>query len=91
MRQVTFTQIEGISAQAILERFDSLQKEIANLKEHYQPKEPNEYLTREEVANFLKVSLTTLNDWRHKGLLIPQKAGTRVRYKRAEVEALLNR
>lgn len=45
-----------------------------------------EYITRREAAAILGVSLPTLNDWSKRGILTSYTIGTRVRYKKAEVE-----
>lgn len=45
-----------------------------------------EYITRKEVAEILKVTLPTLHDWTKLGWLKSYKIGTRVLYKRSEVD-----
>lgn len=59
------------------------------LKQSFEPKTPNEYLTRNELAEMLKCDLSTIHNWTKKGKLIPYGLGNRVYYKRAEVEAVL--
>jgi len=49
-------------------------------------KEKVEYLTRREVTEYLGISLPTLNEWTKSGKLIGYRIGTRVRYKRNEVD-----
>ncbi|WP_172917906.1 helix-turn-helix domain-containing protein [Capnocytophaga canis] len=68
------------------EILNGVQSQINELKKHFQPKEPTEYLTRREVANLLGVNLTTLNNWTRKGILKSYGIGGRVYYKRHEVE-----
>ena len=48
------------------------------------PKE-NNLLIREEVAEFLKISLPTLNSWTKSGKLIAYRIGARVYFKRQEI------
>ena len=48
-----------------------------------------EYLTRNEVADLLRVDLSTLHHWKRKGILIPYGIGGRVLYKREDVEHTL--
>lgn len=62
---------------------------IENLKKDFQPKEPTEYLTRNEVAKLLKVDLSTVHNWTVKGKLKPYGLGNRVLYKRHEIEQSL--
>lgn len=49
----------------------------------------DEYITRLETAEILKVSLVTLHHWTRQGLIQHYKIASRVRYKRAEVMQLL--
>lgn len=44
-----------------------------------------EYITRKEAAQFLSVSLVTLNQWTKEGIIQGYRIGTRVRYKKNEV------
>lgn len=48
--------------------------------------EATEYLTREETSELLKVSFTTLREWKSKGILTPYKIGGRTLYKRLDVD-----
>ena len=60
--------------------------EIEKLKKDFQPKEPTEYLTRNEVKELLKCDLSTIHNWNKKGKLKAYGIGNRVFYKRSEVE-----
>jgi hypothetical protein len=44
-----------------------------------------EYLTREETAKFLKVSLTTINQWQSSGIIKRYKLGNKNFYKKSEL------
>ncbi len=46
----------------------------------------SDYVTRQEVAKLLKVTLPTLHDWTKMGWLQSYKMGNRVLYKRKELE-----
>jgi excisionase family DNA binding protein len=48
-------------------------------------KSDNDYLTRMETAKLLRVTLPTLSDWTKRGILNSYRMGTRIRYKRSEV------
>lgn len=63
---------------------------VADAISKHQPKtdEP-QYITRNELANQLRVTLVTLWGWDKKGLLIPHKIGNRVLYEKTEVEKSL--
>jgi excisionase family DNA binding protein len=52
-------------------------------------KAPEEYLTRNEVSQMLKVDLSTIYIWTKDQKLIRYKLGKRVYYKRSEIEDAL--
>jgi excisionase family DNA binding protein len=60
--------------------------QLNELIKHFQPVKPSEFLTRNEVADLLKVDISTLYNWTKKGILIQYGIGGRVYYKRQEVE-----
>lgn len=62
---------------------------LSQLKEEFQPKKPEEYLSRSEVAKLLKVTTATLDRWTDQGKLKRYGLGARVFYKRSEVEESL--
>jgi len=51
---------------------------------------PDDLLTRKETASLLGVSLHTLHDWTISGKVPAYRIGSRVRYKRSEIEGSLN-
>jgi len=63
--------------------------QIDDLKNHFQPKQPNEYLSRSEVSKMLGVDLSTLHNWNKKKILNPLAISGRVFYLRSEIEASL--
>lgn len=52
-------------------------------------KKTEEYLTRKEVCEMLKIDKSTLWRWTKEGLIAAYGAGNRVYYKRSEIEAAL--
>lgn len=60
------------------------------LSKQFQPKEPTQYLTRQEVKEMLSIDLSTLSRWTKDGKLKAYGIGNRVYYKRSEVEDTLN-
>lgn len=60
--------------------------QIEELKKDFQPKEPEELLTREQTSNLLKIDKSTLWLWTKKGKLNAYGIGNRVYYKRSEIE-----
>lgn len=81
--QLTPDQFEETIKKAVRSQLDSLKKEIAPV----QPKE--EYLSRKEVADLLKVELSTLHNWCKKGKLKPYGIGNRVYFLRSDIEKAL--
>lgn len=76
---------------------EQLQQEITKgIKSHlddflknFQPKEPNDYLSRTDVAKMLGVDISTISNWQKNGKLKPYAIGGRILFKRADIEASL--
>ena len=84
MKNVQFIQVTPDELQdAIIE---GVKLQLNELKKHFEPKIPNEYLSRNEISKMLKVDLSTIHNWSKKGKLKSYGIGGRVYYKRAEVE-----
>ena len=66
-----------------------VRKGVRDLKKDFQPKEPDEFLTRKETAQLLKISLVCLHDWCNKGILKPYKVGNRTYFSRKEINEKL--
>ncbi|HEX7413066.1 MAG TPA: helix-turn-helix domain-containing protein [Bacteroidia bacterium] len=62
---------------------------ITELKQNFEPKTPTEYLTRSQVAEMLKVDLSTIHNWCKKGKLKPFGIGNRVYFLRKDIEAAI--
>jgi excisionase family DNA binding protein len=45
-----------------------------------------DFITRKEASEILGVSLVTLNSWTKQGIIIGYRVGTRVRYKKNEIQ-----
>ncbi|MDR6404576.1 MULTISPECIES: helix-turn-helix domain-containing protein [Chryseobacterium] len=86
-------QFLGTTDSEFLQRFkDEIIPELREqLSKEFQPKEPTEYLTRDEVCDLLKIDKSTL--WRYtKGKKIPcyGMGGNRVYFKRSEIDLIIN-
>jgi excisionase family DNA binding protein len=86
-------QFIGTSDSDFLQRFkDEIIPEIKQqLSKEFQPKEPTEYLTRNEVCELLKIDLSSLHRWRKEGKIPSYGMGNRVYFKRYEVEQIINK
>lgn len=87
MRTVQFISITPEELKS--EILEGVKSQIADLRKDYQPKKPNEYLTRYEVAEMFSVDISTVHNWTKKGKLKSYGIGARVYYKRVEVEEAL--
>ena len=83
-------QLIGISPDELKTQIlEGVESQIKDLKKSFQPKEPTEFLTRREVADLLKIDISTVHNWTKRGKLIPYGIQGRVYYKRSEVESAL--
>lgn len=55
----------------------------------YTPKQPNEYLTRQDVAQMFNVDISTIHNWCKSGKLKPLGLGARVYFLRTDIEQSL--
>jgi excisionase family DNA binding protein len=84
------TQVFGVTPSELKEDIiKDVRAELKTLAQNFQPVIPPEYLTRQETATILKVSLVTLSDWNKKGVLNPYRLGNLIRYKRTEIDQAL--
>lgn len=83
------TLIHNVTPEEITSLFKGLQNQIKELNEKFEPKNPTELLTRNEVTELLKCNLGTLHNWVKKGKLTPYGIGNRVYFKRSDLENAL--
>lgn len=62
---------------------------LDELKKSFQPKTPEELLSRKETAKLLKINLSSLYNWTKDGRLKAYGISGKVYYKRSEVESAL--
>lgn len=84
MQQVQFIQTTPEKLQESI--LKGIKSQLEKLKEEYQPKEPEEYLSRAEVAKMLKVDISTIHNWSKSGRLKRYGIGNRVYFKRSDIE-----
>lgn len=66
-----------------------VKNQLDNFLKHFTPKQPNEYLTRQEVAQMFSVDISTVHNWSKSGKLKPLGLSGRIYFLRSEVEASL--
>jgi hypothetical protein len=87
MSQIQFFQIspEQLQNQII----EGVKLQLEDLKKHFTPKEPNRYLSRQDVAEMLQIDLSSVHNWTKKGTLTSYQISGRVYYRLDEVENAL--
>ncbi len=83
------TILHNVSYEEYLSGQEQLQEQLKELKQNFQPKEPEEYLTRDQVKQMLKCDISTVHNWTRKGKLKAYGIGNRVYYKLTEVLAAI--
>ncbi|WP_367755816.1 helix-turn-helix domain-containing protein [Flavobacterium sp. WC2421] len=68
------------------EAIQALVAQVHELSANLQPKQPEEYLTRQDVAKLLKVNISTVSNWKNDGVINAYGIGGRVYYKRSEID-----
>ena len=68
---------------------DGVKIQLDNFLEEFKPKQPNEYLTRKEVALLFKVDISTIHNWCKSKRLKPLGIGSRVYFLRSDIEQSL--
>lgn len=78
-----------ITGADLLEYSDHIATKLADAKIKEQQGPSEEYLTPQQFADALQVSLVTLWSWDHKGLTRPLRIGNKKRYRRSDLEKIL--
>jgi predicted DNA-binding transcriptional regulator AlpA len=68
---------------------EGVKLQLEDFLKHFKPKQPNEYLTRQEVATMFNVDLSTIHNWCKSKKLHPLGLGSRVYFLRSDIEASL--
>jgi excisionase family DNA binding protein len=84
MQTIQFVQVTPEQLQKAI--IDGVKLQFNEFKKHFKPTEPNEYLSRSEVAKMLSVNQSTVHNWKTKGIISAYQIGGRVFFKRKEVE-----
>jgi hypothetical protein len=79
-----------ISGSDLIQYSEEMLKRAAEAEKIKETPAPEEYLTSEEMAKTLKISLVTLWSWDKKGITHPLYIGRQKRYRRSDLEKMLN-
>jgi len=71
------------------ERFRKIETELARIEQ--KKYEEERYLTRKEVAELLKIDLSTVHLWTKRGILKPVRLGNRVYYLSSQIKEALTK
>ncbi len=85
LEQVNLHQLENIISIAVKKGIELQVSQTTTTTEQ------TELLTRNEVCDLLHITLPTLHQWTKEGVVTGYRIGTRIRYKRAEILATLNK
>lgn len=88
--EIINTQIQGLKAETILQRFNDLESQIKQMTTPATNPE-SKLLTRTQTAEMLGVSIVTLWSWTKKGIVPGYRIGNQIRYKRTEIELALKK
>ena len=82
----SITQLHSTTPEELTEAiFKGIDERLEELKQNFQPKTPEELLTRIETKKLLKISMVTLHEWVNKGILKRRKIGNRTYFLRSEI------
>jgi predicted DNA-binding transcriptional regulator AlpA len=68
---------------------EGIQKQLEGFLKHFKPVQPNEYLTRQQVAQMFNVDISTIHNWCKSNKLKPLGLGARVYFLRSDIEQSL--
>lgn len=81
-----------IESTSVDELMGKLWEFIKGMEGLQQPcKEDHKLWTRQETADFFQVSFQTLHNWKKNKILIPLSVGTRVYYRKSDIDSLIIR
>lgn len=83
---LTFNEVPETLA-AILSRMEAMEAGLMQLITGHKPPQPDSYITRQEAANILHITLPTLLKWTMEERLKGYRIGRRVLYKKNEIES----
>ena len=75
--------------ESLTDEIKALREELQDNKANFTPTVQTEYLSRNEVAEMLKINISSVHNWTQKGILQPYQCGGKIFYKRSEVETAI--
>ena len=68
---------------------DGVRNQLENFLKEFKPKQVNDYLTRQQVAQMFNVDISTIHNWCKSKRLKPLGIGSRVYFLRSDIEQSL--
>lgn len=87
MAQIQFIQTSPHDLQEQINK--GVKSQLDDFLKEFKPKQPNEYLTRKEVAKLFNVDISTIHNWCKSKRLKPLGIGARVYFLRSDIEQSL--
>ena len=87
MAQVQFIQTTPEELQQQIN--EGVRTQLDDFLKEFKPKQPNEYLTRKEVAKLFNVEISTIHNWCKSKRLKPLGIGSRVYFLLSDIEQSL--
>lgn len=85
--QIQFVQLDPEELKQSI--ITSLKEMVREIEQRHKVESRPEYMTRQELAEWLKIDLSTIHNWKKRGKITAYSIGNRVYYKREEIEAAL--
>lgn len=82
-KKVILTQIEIDQLKALIQ--EAIRSEVSQFKRLEVESSSEEFLTKKEVTELLKISISTLNSWVKEGVIPASRIGTRVRFSKKQI------
>ncbi len=77
--------LEGITKTELVHELANTFKELLTNTEPKKQEQKDSFMTRQQTADFLSVSLVTLWKWDKKGILKPHRIGNKTLYKESDI------
>jgi len=68
---------------------EGVKNQLQEFLKHFKPKQPEDYLSRNDVSTMFGVDLSTVANWQKNGKLKPYAIGGRIFFRRSDIEASL--
>ena len=66
-----------------------VEKLLKEFSEQFTPKHPEIWMNRKDVGELLGISVVTIHNWSKEGILKPYKIGTRIRFRKSDIDQTL--